>query len=81
MIILEGPPPIDGAPIVAILNGATGRSSANRKTGAMAQLWIIRADISPVDAIHTGEDASVCAPSPLVGRPEPGRLLPTFALC
>jgi len=55
-IFFRGPSPIDGSPIVAI---ATLKSK-NSKTGDMVQTWILRTDISPLDAIATGADASIC---------------------
>lgn len=47
---------IDGSPCVAILT----LKSNNRKTGNMAQVWILRQDVNPVEAIATGEDVSIC---------------------
>ena len=55
-IFYRGPSPIDGAPIVAI---ATLKSK-NSKTGDMVQTWILREDVSPLDAIQSGEDQSIC---------------------
>jgi hypothetical protein len=55
-IFYRGPSPIDGSPIVAI---ATLKSK-NGKTGNMVQTWILREDISPLDAIATGADVSIC---------------------
>jgi len=55
-IFYRGPSPIDGAPIVAIAT----LKSANSKTGDMVQTWILREDISPLDAIAAGADASIC---------------------
>ena len=55
-IFYRGPSPIDGAPIVAI---ATLKSK-NAKTGDMVQTWILREDASPLDAIASGEDQSIC---------------------
>ena len=55
-IFYRGPSPIDGAPIVAI---ATLKSK-NSKTGDMVQTWILREDVSPLDAIQSGADASIC---------------------
>jgi hypothetical protein len=52
--------PIDGAPCVAIL---TLRSN-NNKTGDMAQVWIIRSDINPVEAVNAGDDYSICGNCP-----------------
>jgi hypothetical protein len=59
VILYRGPSMLDGAPIVAILTGLAS-SSLNPKTGDMLQTWIIREDVSPVDATRTGDDASVC---------------------
>ena len=55
-IFYRGPSPIDGAPIVAIAT----LKSVNAKTGDMIQTWILREDVSPLDAIATGADASIC---------------------
>jgi hypothetical protein len=41
--------------------------SKNEKTGAMLQLWIMRADVEPHVAVKTGEDASVCGDCKLRG--------------
>lgn len=49
---------------VAIATGFS-RSSANPKTGPMIQIWIIRPDVSPVDAVHTGQDSAICGTCPL----------------
>ena len=72
VILYEGPSLIDGKPIVAIATGLTGRSR-NEKTGAMVQTWIMRADVAPHEAAHTGDDASVCGDCPHRGRIEDGR--------
>lgn len=57
MIIYSGPSLIDGKPIVAI---AIPKKSRNTKTGPMVQTYIIRADISPLEASKTGADYSIC---------------------
>lgn len=59
MIIYQGPSALDGAEIVAIATGL-GRSSKNRKTGDMIQIWILRADVNPVAAVRSGADRSIC---------------------
>jgi len=59
IVLYRGPSQLDGAPIVAILTGLAG-ASANEKTGAMLQTWIMREDVEPHKALKTGEDASVC---------------------
>lgn len=56
MIIYRGPSLIDGKPIVAVVVGQSG----NTKTGNMVQTYIIREDISPLEASKTGEDFSIC---------------------
>ena len=59
-IIDKGFSPIDGKPYVAILTV----KSTNRKTGDMAQVFILRDDINPVEAVNTGEDYSICGNCP-----------------
>lgn len=47
--------------VVVIATGVNAaNTSANRKTGAMVQIWIIRHDIDPVTAVKTGADESIC---------------------
>jgi len=55
---------IDGAPIVAIISGLTTKS-LNGKTGDMAQVDILRADIHPIEAVKLGLDRSICGDCPL----------------
>ena len=59
-ILYEGPSNLDGEPIVAIATLAT----SNKKTGDMVQVWILRADLNPVEATQTGDDASICGSCP-----------------
>lgn len=59
-IIDRGFSPFDGDPYVAILT----LKSSNRKTGDMAQVYIIRPDVHPVDAINSGNDAAICGDCP-----------------
>ena len=59
-IIDQGLSPIDSQPYVAILT----LKSSNRKTGDMAQVWILRSDINPVEALNTGADYSICGNCP-----------------
>ena len=68
-VIYEGLSPIDQQPIVAI---ATLKTS-NRKTGNMVQVWILRADVSPVDAISDGSDRSICGDCPHRKQSSTGR--------
>lgn len=55
-IVYDGPSALDGAPIVGILTMKT----RNRKTGDMAQLWILRSDVEPHKAVASGQDSSIC---------------------
>lgn len=64
--IWRGRSRIDGAPIVALINGP---SPANTKTGPMVQAWILRADVAPAVAVRRGLDRAICG-SCLLG---PGR--------
>ena len=59
-IIDQGLSPIDLKPYVAILT----LKSSNRKTGDMAQVWILRSDINPVKALNNGDDYSICGNCP-----------------
>jgi hypothetical protein len=69
MIVYEGPSLLTGEPIVAIVT----TSSRNVKTGPMAQLWIMRADIDPVTASRMGGDRAVCGRCPHRGTATPER--------
>ena len=56
IVFYRGPSQIDGKPIVAV---ATLKSN-NRKTGDMIQTWILRSMMSPIRALATGGDRSIC---------------------
>ena len=58
-IAYEGRSRIDGRPIVVIIN-RIDTDSANDKTGALVQSFILRSDVPPMEAIHTGADRSIC---------------------
>jgi len=58
-VLYEGPSMLDGAPIVVICTGFA-ELSANAKTGAMLQTWILRADLPPHHAFRGDAGASVC---------------------
>ena len=66
VILYDGPSMLDGEPIIVIATGFR-RGSANPKTGDMLQTWILRRDVKPFAAIHTGADASICGACPLRG--------------
>ena len=55
-IIYQGPSQIDGLPIVAIAT----YSDRNTKTGKVLQTYIIRSDLSPLEASKSGQDFSIC---------------------
>lgn len=55
-IVYEGKSQIDGNNIVAIVT----MESKNIKTGNMASMWIMNADIEPTKASKSGADYSVC---------------------
>ena len=58
-VFYRGPSMIDGKPIVAIATKLHA-PSANVKTGHMVQTFILRDDLAPLEALKTGDDASVC---------------------
>jgi hypothetical protein len=59
-IIDRGLSPINGQPYVVVLT----LKSNNRKTGDMAQAWILCEDINPVEAVQTGKDTTICGNCP-----------------
>ena len=58
-ILYDGPSLLDGKPIVVNDTGFYNRTN-NRKTGDMIQTWILRSDMSPVEALHTKNDVRIC---------------------
>jgi hypothetical protein len=59
-ILYEGPSLINGEPIVVVVT----MKSANRKTGNMPQVWILRKDMTPVEAVKSGDDEAICGKCP-----------------
>jgi len=55
-ILWRGLSPTNHAPIVSILT----LKSTNRKTGPMAQVWILCEESDPVNAIASGDDRAIC---------------------
>lgn len=49
--------------VVVIATGIR-RPSSNVKTGKMIQIWILRSDMNPLEAIKTGRDARICGKCP-----------------
>ena len=72
-VIDRGLSPIDGQPYVAVLT----LRSANAKTGDMAQVFILRPDLHPSEALATGADRTICGDCPHRPRwsPERGRVV------
>jgi hypothetical protein len=56
IVLWQGPSAFDGAEIVVL--GVT--TSRNAKTGPMAQTYIVRPDLHPVEAKQQGLDVSIC---------------------
>lgn len=67
-ILWQGKSRIDGSPIQAILT----YYSENRGTGDIAQTWIMRSDINPIEAIASNLDTAVCGNCPLRGDKDKG---------
>lgn len=67
IILWRGLSKIDRQPIVAIATGMVVPSK-NAKTGGIIQIFIIRDDINPINAIYSGGDKSICGNCP--HRPE-----------
>lgn len=64
VVVYDGPSALDGERIVAILTGGGQSLTRNAKTGALAQLFILRADVAPHVAVRDGRDVSVCGNCP-----------------
>jgi len=60
VILYQGPSVLDGKMIVVVMTFKT----SNRKTGQMAQVWILVDDMDPVAAFRVGADSSVCGNCP-----------------
>jgi hypothetical protein len=60
VIIDQGISPIDGSPYVAIMV----LESENSKTGNMCQVYILRPDVHPLEAIASGDDRTICGDCP-----------------
>jgi hypothetical protein len=66
VILWEGASPLDRSPIVAIATFKSG----NRKTGNMIQVWILRQDLHPLEAIRQHADYGICGDCPHRGTAE-----------
>ena len=59
-VAYRGPSMIDGSPIILVVNKIEN-SSANEKTGAMVQTWILReSDLAPQVHVKAGSDTAIC---------------------
>ena len=58
-IVWTGASELDSAEVMLLATGED-KPSSNIKTGAMIQLWILRTDIPPTQAVKEGLDSSVC---------------------
>jgi len=63
----RGPSLLTGDPIVGVLTGLEG-GSHNPKTGPMAQAWVLREDLPPMDAKRQNVDDAICGDCKLRGR-------------
>ena len=72
-IVDRGLSPINGEPYVAVLTLRSG----NTKTGNMAQVFILRPDMHPLEALKTGADRTICGDCPHRPRfsPEAGKVV------
>jgi hypothetical protein len=68
-LLWEGPSALDGQPIAVV----AGEGSSNRKTGPMLQVYIIRNDMHPQDAVSTDQDVSICGDCKFRGKKGKGR--------
>ena len=66
-IAYRGPSLIEpGVEIALVVNCVNGQSK-NEKTGPLAQSWIIRTDMHPMDAIRSNADTAICGRCPYAG--------------
>lgn len=63
VVFWRGPSELTGDPIMCI----AGQRTINAKTGPMIQVWILRADIGPIEAVKQGGDDAICGDCKLRG--------------
>ena len=63
-VLQRGTSKFDGKPFVVILT----TKSSNAKTGNMLQVWILREDLNPVEALAIGADQTICGNCPMRPR-------------
>lgn len=59
-VVYEGSSLMDGASIVGVVTIGSG----NSKTGNVATLWVLPAEVDSLTAVKTGQDATVCGSCP-----------------
>ena len=64
VVIYEGPSRINPRVEIAVIATGLRQSSANAKTGAMVQTWIIVKDTNPFAALVSRADAAICGACP-----------------
>lgn len=55
-------------PLAVVIASGFKRPSANSGTGALIQVWILRKDLHPVEAVKSGAASAVCFDCPLSGN-------------
>lgn len=63
VVFWRGPSLLTGEPIMAV----AGQHTINAKTGPMVQIWILRSDMTPIEAVKSGGDAAICGDCKLRG--------------
>jgi hypothetical protein len=56
LVFYRGPSALTGDPIL----GIAGQATSNPKTGSVVQIWVLRSDVSPIEAVKTGGDDAIC---------------------
>lgn len=69
----NGPSVLNGQPVIGVLTGLGANRSSNSKTGDMVQAWVLTRDVSPVDAVKTGQDDAICGNCPMRSGSNVGR--------
>lgn len=67
VVFYRGPSLMTGDPIIGVITGLDG-GSMNRKTGPIAQAWVLRADRDPAEAKRANLDDAVCGDCKLRGH-------------
>lgn len=70
--LYKGPSQLDGQPIGHFATGLES-PSRNPKTGPMIQTFILRTDMTPLEAVSSGADESICGSCPMRGTGGKGR--------